>query len=122
MRRAAPRSRSSTVTTALIAGFLGALALASCHRPPESTEPCPPVSAAPAPDFCQEVTERSPALKEFVCRNGEDKGHYTLLEMLGGGVGIIDYDGDGLLDLVLVGGGDFAGPDGKDIVGYPTRV
>src|SRR5207237_10516389 len=47
----------------------------------------------------------------------------SMLETLGGGVGVIDFDGDGLLDLVFPGGGDFAGPkDNRQIVGYPTRV
>src|SRR5262245_30446591 len=30
--------------------------------------------------------------------NGQEAGHYAILESLGGGAGLIDFDGDGLLD------------------------
>ena len=42
---------------------------------------------------------------DFTCRNGEEANHYAILESLGGGVGLIDYDGDGLLDVFLSAGG-----------------
>src|SRR5262245_26171611 len=42
----------------------------------------------------------------FTCRNGEEADLRTLLESLGGGVALIDYDGDGLLDVFLIGGGE----------------
>lgn len=58
----------------------------------------------------------------FTCRNGEEAGHYTLLESLGSGVALIDYDGDGLLDIFLVGGGWFGGDDRKKILGYPCKL
>ena len=35
----------------------------------------------------------------------------SILESLGGGVALLDYDGDGLLDVFLTGGGCFAGAD-----------
>jgi hypothetical protein len=55
-------------------------------------------------------------------RNGEDTAdHLSILESLGGGVGLIDFDGDGLLDIFLPGGGGFAGPEKKDIVGRPCK-
>ena len=34
-------------------------------------------------------------------------GHLAILESLGGGVALIDYDGDGLLDVFVTGGGYF---------------
>ena len=44
---------------------------------------------------------------DFTYRNGEEAGHYAILEALGGGVGLRDFDGDGLLDVFLPGGGYF---------------
>jgi hypothetical protein len=54
--------------------------------------------------------------------NGEEADHYTILESLGGGIALIDYDGDGLLDVFVPGGGVFGGPDGKTILGRPSRL
>ena len=39
--------------------------------------------------------------------NGEAANHLAILESLGGGVGLIDFDGDGLLDVFLPAGGQF---------------
>jgi enediyne biosynthesis protein E4 len=44
---------------------------------------------------------------DFRHRNGSEAGHYSILESLGGGVALFDYDGDGTLDLFFAGGGEF---------------
>lgn len=49
---------------------------------------------------------------QWTYRNGEEADHCAILESLGGGVGMIDYDGDHRLDLCLPGGG-VIGPDVK---------
>ncbi|HEY7152886.1 MAG TPA: CRTAC1 family protein [Gemmataceae bacterium] len=60
---------------------------------------------------------------QFTYHNGEETAdHRAILETLGGGVALIDYDGDGLLDLFLTGGGLYAGPDKKDIAGLPCKL
>jgi hypothetical protein len=59
----------------------------------------------------------------FTYRNGEETAnHLAILEAVGGGAAFIDYDGDGLLDVFLTGGGHYAGPDGKEIVGLPCKL
>jgi enediyne biosynthesis protein E4 len=68
----------------------------------------------------RDVTEQSGI--QFVCRNGEEADQLTILESLGSGVALIDYDGDGLLDIFLVGGGFFDGPDKKTIRGAPCKL
>jgi hypothetical protein len=55
----------------------------------------------------------------FIYRNGQEADLYTILETVGGGVALLDYDGDGLLDIFLPGGGYF---EGKEIRGYPCRL
>jgi hypothetical protein len=59
---------------------------------------------------------------DFTYRNGQEAGHYAILESLGGGVALLDYDGDGLLDIFVTGGGYFAGADNKEIKGHPCKL
>lgn len=57
----------------------------------------------------------------FTCRNGEEAQRFTILESLGSGVALLDYDNDGLLDAFLLGGGTFSS-DGKALLGHPCRL
>src|SRR5207253_7598284 len=55
----------------------------------------------------------------FSYHNGREAGNLAIMESLGGGVALIDYDRDGLLDIFVPGGGYF---DGQTIHGYPSRL
>jgi len=77
------------------AGALGALAcLAACARAPE-------------PWFRECALERGLAWEHEATRGRR----YWFPEIMGGGVGLLDYDGDGALDVYLVQSGDLALPD-----------
>lgn len=104
--------------SAVAAGVL--LALVGCRW---STEPSNPVinSEEPTgPPLFQDVTADTGV--NFTYRNGEEADHYAILESLGGGLAVLDIDGDGLLDLFLPGGGRYEGPDKHTIKGEPCRL
>src|SRR5438552_2435196 len=101
------------------AALLGVTLLTGWACSPPPTDVFPPVapkSAEPpdaelqGPDLFAEVA--AVAGIAFAYRNGEDikPPHLSILESLGGGVALLDYDGDGLLDVYIPGGGYFAGP------------
>ncbi|OYV96282.1 MAG: hypothetical protein B7Z73_01000, partial [Planctomycetia bacterium 21-64-5] len=57
---------------------------------------------------------------KFVYDNGRDAGFHTIIESLGGGIGLFDYDNDGRHDLFCPGGGKFAGD--KQSSGLPSAL
>lgn len=56
----------------------------------------------------------------FTYDNGDEAGVLSIVESLGGGIGILDFDGDGLQDVVATGGGQFH--DGRWLSGYATGL
>jgi RNA polymerase sigma factor (sigma-70 family) len=73
------------------------------------------------PNLFRDMTAESTGI-HFTYQNGEEADQYTILESLGGGVALIDYDRDGLLDIFLPGGGEFVGEDKKEIKGRPCKL
>jgi hypothetical protein len=111
----------------LLAVIAGALGVAGCstERPatPPEKQPALPRSEEEVvgPPLFADITATSGLA--FTYRNGEDTAnHLSILESLGGGVGLIDFDRDGLLDVFAPGGGGFAGADKKEIVGFPSKL
>ncbi len=113
------------LTLVLAVSAVAALGLADPPPPPPAPQAPPQAAPAPPPaeeppSFFRDMTPRSGV--EFTYRNGEEADQYTILESLGGGVALIDYDGDGLLDIFLPGGGTFAGEDKTQIKGRPCKL
>jgi hypothetical protein len=74
----------------------------------DSLEPSVHDQPHPAATWLRDVTAASGV--DFTYRNGEEAGHLSILESLGGGVALLDFDGDGLLDIFVTGGGSFSKP------------
>jgi hypothetical protein len=108
------------LSAALLCGLV--LIAGACTPRPGTPVAGPESVAAPAgPALFDDITAMSGV--SFTHRNGEETAdHLSILESVGGGVALIDYDGDGLLDVFLTGGGHYAETDGKEIVGLPCRL
>jgi hypothetical protein len=98
---------------------LSLAALSGCGCTPAAPAPpaVPPVKPASGIKFT-DVTPDSGVT--FTYHNGREAGVLSIVESLGGGVGIFDYDLDGLADLFFPGGGNF-GP-GETISGLPAGL
>lgn len=79
--------------------------------------PPPPSEAAREPAAFADATAASGIA--FTYKNGEGAGHFAIIESLGGGAGLVDYDRDGLLDVFLPGGGYYKE---KAALGHPCKL
>jgi hypothetical protein len=93
-----------------------------CHKDPAATNPGPGRSAT-LRDCATSIRFRDVTLErgvEFTYRNDEEQGRFAIIESMGGGVGLLDYDRDGWLDICVTGGGRFEGP--SRLTGRPTGL
>jgi enediyne biosynthesis protein E4 len=108
----------------LLAGF--ALAGWACGPNANTSRPAGVEEAAYAPEesegppLFEDITARSGM--KITYRNGEEADHLSIFESVGGGVGVLDFDGDGLPDLFIPGGGGFSGPGKQEVVGLPCKL
>ncbi len=115
----------------VISGVL--LLIASCSRssveidgtaPPQAAESSSrshpePQATPPAQHVVRwnDVTRQSGI--DFTYRNGREARHYSILETLGGGVALVDFDGDHRLDVYFPGGGRY---QDRAILGRPGAL
>ena len=110
------RSRRAWLTAILLPAGVW-VALAACSKPAHPTVAAPDNDGPTGPPLFEDRTPGSGI--EFTYRNGEEAGNFAIIESVGGGVGLIDYDRDGLLDVFVPGGGWY---DGKQVRGRPCRL
>lgn len=128
-RRAGASQQLLGIVALMLAGGAVAGVIYWQSRPPVSAEPEPPPSrieqrfdppSVTGPVWFQDMTAGSGI--DFTYRNDEEAGQFTILETLGGGVALLDYDGDGRLDLFATGGGYYDGPAKNELKGYPCKL
>lgn len=76
-----------------------------------------PATKADPPQFLDLFEESS---IEFIPTNGEEAGHFAILETLGSGGGFTDFDLDGFQDCIIAGGGHYDSTPAP--VGKPLAV
>lgn len=79
-----------------------------------------PLDAAAPLDLVRMTDKTAASGVKFVYDNGRAAGFQTIIESLGGGIGLLDYDGDGRRDLFSPGGGKF--DKDKKTSGVPSAL
>ena len=117
-----------------IALLCAPLAIAGCGPKPAAVTATPktPKVTTPLPGAGKAVV-RSPQAAtikftdvtastgiDFTYKNDNQKMHRVIVESVGGGQGMFDFDRDGLLDLFHVGGGLYRGPEDRELGGHPS--
>src|SRR3981189_1923317 len=114
-------SRTSRRFAGIVAALAGAALLSAFACNSNSTKEDPENKRAQAgPALFRDLTADSGV--NAVYKNGEEAKHYAILESLGGGIALFDFDGDGLMDIFIPCGGCCDGDKKQDIRGYPSKL
>src|SRR5215813_7145299 len=107
---------------ALLAALAGSALLSglACNSNSSKEGDADPKPAQVGKELFRDVTANSGV--KAIYKNGEEANHYAILESLGGGVALFDFDGDGLIDIFIPCGGYFDGEKKQDINGYPSKL
>jgi hypothetical protein len=108
-----------TVLTALLLVVLVAVGCNGRSPPPSgaATAAGPAEPEPTGPPLFEDVTAKTGIT--FTYRNGEEANNFAIIESVGGGIALFDYDGDGRLDVFIPGGGHY---DGKRVLGNPCKL
>jgi hypothetical protein len=100
-------------------GLLGIGVIVSCEQAPDSSSPNEPAGATTSPDVkepSEEVlVQRTDCGVDFRHRRFSNPNKKYLPETAGSGVALLDYDGDGDLDLYFVQGAPLPGSKNTDL-------
>jgi hypothetical protein len=105
-------------TTALLIGMLGIFGCGTEEPQPAVNEAGTSPATNPEGISFTDITGESGL--NSIYHNGEDSGSRSIVESIGGGLGILDFDRDGLWDLVAPTGGEII-LEG-DLTGLPTQL
>jgi enediyne biosynthesis protein E4 len=108
---------SARLFSAVLAGLVAALIGCTAKPTPSETAPSLVEDDYKGPPSFEDVTATSGVA--FTYLNGEEAGHFAIIESLGGGIALVDYDRDGLLDIFIPGGGHY---QDKQVLGHPCKL
>ena len=111
--------RVQGAATSIQAFLVLALLLGGCSKSASPLSPANDAKPAPAAKTSEpwfaEVSAQADV--SFAMQTGHRPGRYLMPEIKGGGVGVLDYDGDGLLDIFCVQAGSLY----PDVANRPTH-
>ncbi len=120
MRPGCRRTHFIAFATWSITG-LALCSILGCPTP--SSMPTIPEKESSSEDVSTKARFRDVAAKsgiQFVPRNGHEAGHLSILESLGVGVALLDFDQNGMLDIFVPGGGEYSGV--PEPIGLPAAL